>query len=223
MQILENKALVLRTRTPEKYRIIPKSRVINTHSNGVHEVAVHWGLDEVRVLKNLGVKNVTSTITPNADKVQVFAGVRKLSSSNGMIAELSTNCNLTNGTFYLVPGNTATGGGPYYCFGSRGTNFVPVDSPANYTAPITDILTGIGDISAPISAIRVNGSQVAQSTASQGTGNYLAYPLYIGARAGTSLFFNGNLYGLIVRFGTNLDAATIPKIERFTNNKTGAY
>jgi len=67
MQILENKALVLRTRTPEKYRIIPKSRVINTHSNGIHEVAVHWGLDEVRVLKNLGVKNVPSPITRRYD------------------------------------------------------------------------------------------------------------------------------------------------------------
>ena len=63
MQIVDNKALVLRTRTPEKYKIIPKSRVINVHANGIYEVAVHWSLDEARVLKNLGVKNVPSPIT----------------------------------------------------------------------------------------------------------------------------------------------------------------
>lgn len=62
MQIIDNKALVLRTRNPEKYNIIPKSKVVG-ESNGVFEVAIKWGLDEVRVLKNLGVKNVPSPIT----------------------------------------------------------------------------------------------------------------------------------------------------------------
>ena len=50
MQIIDNKALVLRTRTPEKYKIIPKSKILNAYPNGVHEIAVHWGLDEARVL-----------------------------------------------------------------------------------------------------------------------------------------------------------------------------
>lgn len=63
MQIVENRALVLRTRSPEKYSIIPKSRVLDEVAPGVHEVMVHWGLDEVRVLRNLGVKQVPSPIT----------------------------------------------------------------------------------------------------------------------------------------------------------------
>jgi SNF2 family DNA or RNA helicase len=62
MQIVDNKALVLRTKNPDKYNVIPKSAIINEH-NGVFEVAVKWGLDEVRVLRNLGVKNVPSPIT----------------------------------------------------------------------------------------------------------------------------------------------------------------
>lgn len=62
MQIIDNKALVLRTRNPDKYNIIPKSKVLG-ENNGVFEVAIKWGLDEVRVLKNLGVKNVPSPIT----------------------------------------------------------------------------------------------------------------------------------------------------------------
>ena len=63
MQIVENKALVFRTRNPQKYEVIPKHRIVQYYPNGVYEVAVKWGLDEVRVLKNLGVKNVPSPIT----------------------------------------------------------------------------------------------------------------------------------------------------------------
>jgi hypothetical protein len=44
-----------------------------------------------------------------------------------------------------------------------------------------------------------------QNTDDQGTGNYLAYQMFIGARAGTSLFFNGYLDQLITRFGDKPD------------------
>ena len=62
MQIIENKALLFKTRSPDKYSVIPRSKVVS-ESNGVFEVAVYWGLDEVRVLRNLGVKNPPSPIT----------------------------------------------------------------------------------------------------------------------------------------------------------------
>jgi len=64
---------------------------------------------------------------------------------------------------------------------------------------------------------------VAQNTGNQGTGNFLAYPLYIGRRGGTTLPFNGQIYNMIVRFGANLDAGTITSTETFVNEKTGAY
>lgn len=66
MQIIDNKALILRTRDPSKYAIIPKSQVVN-EINGIYEIAVRWGLDEVRVLRNLGVRNVPSPITAKYD------------------------------------------------------------------------------------------------------------------------------------------------------------
>lgn len=66
MQIVDNKALVLRTRFPDRYTVIPKSAVVGENA-GVYEVAVRWGLDEVRVLKNLGVKNVPSPINARYD------------------------------------------------------------------------------------------------------------------------------------------------------------
>ena len=62
MEILEDKALVFRTRNPHKYKIIPKHKIMERMDGG-YDVAVYWGLDECRVLKNLGVKDVPSPIT----------------------------------------------------------------------------------------------------------------------------------------------------------------
>jgi SNF2 family DNA or RNA helicase len=63
MQIVDNKALLFRTRNPDKYRVIPKHKIVNRSDDGTTEIAVYWGLDEARVLKNLGVKDVPSPIT----------------------------------------------------------------------------------------------------------------------------------------------------------------
>lgn len=61
MEIIENKALLLKLRDPEKVTaVIPKSRAM-----GQHNVLVHWGLDEAQVLKNLKIKNVPSPILRN--------------------------------------------------------------------------------------------------------------------------------------------------------------
>lgn len=62
MEIIEDRAVVVRTRSPEKYRVIPKHKVLS-EEDGVFEVAVYWGLDETRVLRNLGCKEVPSPIT----------------------------------------------------------------------------------------------------------------------------------------------------------------
>lgn len=58
MQIIDNKALLLKTRHPERITtVIPKSKIIDEN-----EVLVKWGLDEAQVLKNLRIKNVPSPI-----------------------------------------------------------------------------------------------------------------------------------------------------------------
>jgi SNF2 family DNA or RNA helicase len=61
MKIIDNKALLFTTRNPNKYCIIPKHKVL-PRTDGGFDVAVYWGLDEARVLKNLGVKDVPSPI-----------------------------------------------------------------------------------------------------------------------------------------------------------------
>ena len=62
MEIIDDKALLFRTRNPSKYAIIPKHKVVD-NGDGGYTVAVYWGLDEARVLRNLGVKDVPSPIT----------------------------------------------------------------------------------------------------------------------------------------------------------------
>ena len=163
---------------------------------------------------------VTPTITPGIDKVQVFAGVRKLSdAAGGILAELSVTSTANNGVFALFAPNAAS----TYALRSRGTTDALITSAASYASPITNVIAGLGDISGDLATLRVNGSQVAQNTTDQGTGNYLAYPLYIGRRGGTTMPFNGHLYGLIVRFGSNLPTATIEKTEKYINGLTKAY
>jgi hypothetical protein len=162
---------------------------------------------------------VTPTITPGVDKAQVFVGVRKLTDTGfGAIVELSAEVAANNGSF-LIRGPES---GANYFVGSKGTATV-LRTLTTYTAPITNSIAMVSDISGPLLQTRINGSTVDTSTAAQGTGNYLAYPLYIGRRGGTTLPFNGQIYNLIVRFGANLDAGTITSTETFVNQKTGAF
>jgi SNF2 family DNA or RNA helicase len=63
MEIIENKALKLRVRDPDRITtVIPRSKRIATYEDGTSEVLVYWGYEEVQVLKNLRVKNVPSPI-----------------------------------------------------------------------------------------------------------------------------------------------------------------
>lgn len=162
----------------------------------------------------------TATITPGTNKAQVFAGVRKLSdAAQAIVAELSATIASNAGSFALTAPNSAAAN---YNFSSKGTTQTD-NVVTTYTSPLTNVLSGIGDIAGPSNVIRVNGAQVGSVITTQGTGNYLAYPLYIGRRGGTSLAFTGNIYSLIIRFGSNLPTSTIAQTETWVNEKTLAY
>ena len=66
MEIVDNKAVLIRTRNPHKYTVIPKSKIVERNQDG-YTVAVYWGLDEMRVLKNLGVRQPPSPIRRKYD------------------------------------------------------------------------------------------------------------------------------------------------------------
>lgn len=165
---------------------------------------------------------LTPTVTPNADKVQVFAGLRKLSDAVvGVVVEASAAAASNNGVFNITsPAAPATAS---YRFASKGTIIAQATyTDASVTAPSTNVLTGLGDIGGDTTTLRANGVQVAQITTDQGTGNFLAHAMYIGRRGGLTVPLNAQLFGLIVRFSTaNLDAALISATERWVAQKTG--
>jgi hypothetical protein len=160
----------------------------------------------------------TNTITPGIDKAQVFAGVRKLSdAAQAVVAEMSATIASNNGTFLLAAPDDASA---TFAFDSKGTTQVDAIA-SSLTAPLTRVVTGIGDISGDTAIIRINGVQADQETSDQGTGNYLAYPLYIGRRNNATLPLNGRIYSLITRFGANLDVVTINNTEVYVSGKMG--
>jgi hypothetical protein len=168
----------------------------------------------------------TATFTPGTDKLQAFTGVRKLSDAAfSCLYEFSAAAFSNSGTFNsLISFNGAASAGPYYGASSRGSGSLQVaTSAATFPAPQTAVQTQTSDIAGDSVVLRINGVQAATATSDQGAGNYLAYPLYIGRRGGTTLPFNGRIYSLIIRFGANLDAATITNTETWVNGKTMAY
>lgn len=166
---------------------------------------------------------VTGTITPGTDKAQVFAGVRKLSDTAACVAEMSVSLGTNAGTFYLFSGFISPTTG--YVSWARGNAALDSNQAARSSATGADtaVIAATHDISGDLSTIRRNGVAGTDGTADKGTGNFLAYPLYVGRRAGTSSPFNGRLYSLIGRFGPTPDAATISAVETWVNTKTGAY
>jgi len=163
-------------------------------------------------------------VTPSIDftgtnKMTVFAGVRKLSDAGtGVVAELSSDISTNNRCFtFLAPSIVGS-----YRFFSRATVLQGAGNGIFAPAPDTSVITGIGDISGDIVSIRRNGSLIETNTFDQGTGNYGNYPLYIGRRGGTSLPFNGQLYGLVIR-GALSSTGEIQGSESYMNLHTGAY
>lgn len=162
------------------------------------------------------------------DKMTVVAGLRKLSDAAiGAVVELSAAPPVNNGAITIqAPYDAATGN---YGFGLRGDANFTAFSAAAYSAPTSNAVTAMFDIAGADRSTevfaRVNGvipSLSARGASPAGGGNFGNYPLYIGARAGSSMFANMNLYGLVVRGALSSDPQ-IASAERFMNSKTGAY
>lgn len=159
---------------------------------------------------------VTPTITPGTDKVQLFTGVRTI---GGIPGQTICETSFASGAFGLFSNSDGTNTNTRWQ--SSGTLTSRCDAVVP-SSPRTQVISGIADIAADICFVRSNAAQVQTSASDQGTGNYLAYPAYIGRRGGTSSTLNGRIYSLICRFGSNLDAATIAQTETWVNTKTAA-
>jgi hypothetical protein len=178
------------------------------------------GVATVHYVEYNGIDDSFSTSSINftaTDKMSVFAGVRKLSdAAQGIFVELSASTLSNNGTFNMQAPSDA--GFARYRFTSKGT-ISSGDFASGYAAPISSVLTGLGDISGDTSTLRVNGIQVSQATTDQGTGNFGNYPLFIGRRNNATLPFNGRDYGIII-VGKNASASEITNTESYLASNT---
>jgi hypothetical protein len=158
----------------------------------------------------------TPTITPGTDLAQVFAGIRKLSdAARGTVVELTASAATNNGALHLTAPNAASA---TFGFESKGTTLQDAVA-SGFTAPVSAVLTGLGNISGDSAILRVNGTVADTETGDQGTGNYTAAAAFIGRRNGTDNAINGEISALTARFGPNLTTAQIEQVERFTASK----
>ncbi|HJR33159.1 MAG TPA: hypothetical protein VJ889_30905 [Pseudomonas sp.] len=161
----------------------------------------------------------TGSIAFVSDKILIGAGIRKTSDAAvGAIMEFSAAIGSNNGTFNMLgPGAAAAA---TVQTGMKGTTRKDVSTTAIFAAPITLVVAGQGDIAAGTSRILVNDVQRMADATGLGTGTFGNFPLYIGMRAGTSLPFAGNLYGMIVR-ETLSSNAEVTSMDRYLGAQSG--
>lgn len=154
------------------------------------------------------------------NKMSAFAGARKTSANTiSCLLELTADFAATNGGFGIfAPNNTNQ-----YETESRGTAYqVAGTTSSAYASPVTNVIGGLGDISAPSITLRLNGSQISTNTSSQGTGNYASAAFFMFRRNGANYAFGGRAYGIIVR-GASSTSTEISNTETWLNGKTKAY
>jgi len=156
--------------------------------------------------------------------MSVFAGVRKLSDAQlGLLLETSADASANQGAFYIAApdGTAATTYQPYI----RATTGRAYETYTPYAAPITNVLSALLYNRLPAAgeavSTRINGSAVSGTEVNSITsaGNFGNYPLYLGARAGSSFWFYGRDYGLIV-LGRTATATEIANTEDYMEVKT---
>jgi hypothetical protein len=182
-------------------------------------VTAPYGLQYDGVDDFLQTASVDFTAT---DKMAVVMGVRKLSdASQGVIVELSASAISNNGSFAIVAPSSGTA--PNYVYASKGTtSVVSAVSALSFAAPITNVVSGISDIAADNCVVRCNGADSGLTATDQGTGNYGNYALFFGRRGGSSSPYNGLDFGGVC-VGKTLTATQLANIERWVNQRTGAY
>lgn len=169
---------------------------------------------------NISVYEIPAAYAP--DKMSVFAGVRKLSDSlEGMLVELSTDVGGNAGTFWMRAPADST-----YRFDalSRGSaslasNQDALTSESSYLSPFTAILTGQHSISTDATSLRINSVLAASASGDQGSGSFGNYALYIGSRAGSSRWFSGRDYGLVI-VGKQVNATELTNTENYMDTQT---
>lgn len=136
---------------------------------------------------------ITNTINlSSSGKITVIAAVRKIRESAQFECLLNFGASATNGSFALMLSSAFT----RLSFENKGT-LARYAVSAPYTAPKSQVLTGIGDLQENKTILRTSGLQTAVDT-SLGGGNYSNSQLFIGRRDGATQPAQMQLYALLV-------------------------
>jgi hypothetical protein len=160
------------------------------------------------------------------DKMTVCAGVTKLSDAAvGLVVGIGPSANTTNGSFEFFTGGWASVGAKYGLGLNAGSTLLQCDSPTDFAAPITNVITwqlnNAGSTTADKSSMRANAvSKTLTYIGSGSTGNFTSQPLYVGRRAGSATPLNGRISQMIV-VGKTLSASELASTESFVATKTG--
>ncbi len=202
----------------------PVGRVLDMSGNGNHLVQSvnddyrptlqadgdgNWYLDFD------GVDDYLSTALDmsGTDEVNAVMGLEKASANTEIIFEITASSSSNPGSFSFYQG------GNIYYFRSYGSAAVDVTN-SGYDAADKHVMTGVGKISSDTLLLREDGVQVGSSATDQGTGNYSDDTLYLGSRAGASLFFSGKLFGLCV-LGRLADDVELSNLEKHFARTSG--
>lgn len=192
-----------------------KRPILRQDSNGIGYL--DWdGIDDA--MQTAATVDFTAT-----DQMFISVGLRKLDDTPRILVEFGPRWFDVGATGPVV----VTGGTTSYFSTSKSaaasyaSNQVAEFSTNQYLAPDSCILTADNSISSDLSRIWRNGIKSSiDGTGDKGAGNYLNAVVYIGARGGTSLYFKGRMYSLVIR-GAATDDATRGKVIARQNQLAG--
>ena len=175
-------------------------------------------------LKSDGVDDalVTGNIDFSAvNLVDYFPAVRKLTTDYQCVFEFSSGFANSSFTFFSQGQQVDD-----WYVGIKGAiGLTGYSSYTTNTSPPRSAIIAASLVIGPTAPVaRINSASATPTTsnANSGTGNLGTWPLYLMARSGTTYFFNGRIYGLIIR-GAASTAAQISNTETWLNQKAKIY
>jgi hypothetical protein len=208
-------------------------RILDKSGNGNHATQSSAALQPTYQIDNEGNPNLTFSgsytqlVTRPIDftataQMMVGIGLHVVGSASAAAAlELGSNVDSVNGSFLFgAPSSTAD-----HSLYLRGTSTIAAR--IDNIVDGDDIILGLFDISQTtkeleliprLNRVQLSGSQITWTGTDAGTGNFGNLPLFIGARSGGSLPFQGKIYQVIVR-GALTNASDIVSTENLIDAK----
>jgi hypothetical protein len=208
-------------------------RILDKSGNNNHATQATTALQPTYQIDNEGNPNLTfsgsyTQLTTSAidftatAQMMVGVGLHVVGSASAAAAiELGADVNSVNGSFLFgAPSSTAD-----HSLYLRGTSTIAAR--IDNIVDGDDIIVGLFDISQAtkeleliprLNRVQLSGSQITWTGTNAGTGNFGNLPLYMGARSGGTLPFQGKIYQVIVR-GALTNASDVTQTENLIDAK----